>query len=66
MQTNARMRKPQVGNEKLVTFAMICYENSEEEKYEKGGEENKQESRNPDDNQRLVDPGTVRNTEELQ
>ena len=53
------------GNEKHVTFAM-CYENSEEEKYEKGEEENKQESKNPDDEERKVDPGTARNTEEPQ
>ena len=52
------------GNEKHVTFAMICYENSEEEKYENGEEENKQESKNPDDDERKVDPGTARNTEE--
>ena len=37
------------GNEKHVTFAMMCYENSEEEKNENGEEENKQESKNPDD-----------------
>ena len=54
------------GNEKHVTFAMMCYENSEEEKYENGEEENKQESKNPDDNERKVDPGTARNTEEPQ
>ena len=34
------------GNEKHVTFAMMCYENSEEEKYENGEEENKQDSKN--------------------
>ena len=45
---------------------MMCYENSEEEKYEKGEEENKQESKNPDDEERKVDPGTARNTEEPQ
>ena len=45
---------------------MMCYENSEEEKYEKGEEENKQESKNPDDDERKVDHGTVRNTEEPQ
>ena len=45
---------------------MMCYENSEEEKYEKGEEENKQESKTPDDEERKVDPGTVRNTEEPQ
>ena len=43
---------------------MMCYENSEEEKYENGEEENKQESENPDDDDRKVDPGTARNTEE--
>ena len=53
-------------NEKHVTFAMICCENSEEEKYENGEEENKQESNNPDDNERKVDPGKPKNTEERQ
>ena len=54
------------GNEKHVAFAMMCYENSEEEKYENGEEENEQESKNPDDDERKVDPGTARNTEEPQ
>ena len=45
---------------------MMCYENSEKEKYENGEEENKQESKNPDDHERKVDPGTVRNSEEPQ
>ena len=54
------------GNEKHVTFAMMCYENSEEEKYENGEEENKQESKNPDDDERKLDPGTARNTVEPQ
>ena len=45
---------------------MMCYENSEEEKYENGEEENKQESMNPDDDEKNVDPGTARNTEEPQ
>ena len=45
---------------------MMCYENSEEEKYENGEEENEQESKNPDDDERKVDPGTARNTEEPQ
>ena len=52
------------GNEN--TFAMMCCENSEEEKYENGEEENEQESKNPDDDERKVDPGTARNTEEPQ
>ena len=42
---------------------MMCYE---DEKYEKGEEENKQESKNPEDEERKVDPGTARNTEEPQ
>ena len=54
------------GNEKHVTFAMMCCENSEEEKYENGEEENKQESKNPDVDERKVDPGTARNTAEPQ
>ena len=45
---------------------MICYESSEEEKYENGEEENKQESKNPDDDKGKVDPGTAKNTEEPQ
>ena len=48
------------------TFAMMCYENSEEEKYENGDDENKQESKNPEDDERKVDPGSTRNTEEPQ
>ena len=45
---------------------MMCFENSEEEKYENGEEEKKQESKNPDDEEREVDPGTPRNTEDPQ
>ena len=45
---------------------MMCYENSEEDKYENGEEENKQETKNLDDEKRKVVPGTVRNTEEPQ
>ena len=45
---------------------MTCYENSEEEKYENGEEENKQESKNLDDDERNLDPGTARNNEEPQ
>ena len=43
-------------NEKHVTFAMMCYENCEEEKYKNGEEENRQESKNPDDNERKAYP----------
>ena len=45
---------------------MMCYENSEEEKYENGEEESKEESKNPDDDERNVDHGIARNTEEPQ
>ena len=41
----------------------MCYEN---EKYEKGEEENIPKSKNPDDEERKVDPGIVTNTEEPQ
>ena len=44
--------KDSSGNEKHVTFAIMCYENSEEEKYENGEEENEQELKNPDDDER--------------
>ena len=43
---------------------MMCCENDKEEKYENGEEENKQESKNPDNDERKVDPGAVRNTED--
>ena len=45
---------------------MMCCENSEEEKYENGEEENKRESKNSDDYERKVDPGAASNTEEPQ
>ena len=45
---------------------MMCYENSEEEKYVNGEEENKQESKNPEDDKGQGDPGTARNTDEPQ
>ena len=41
--------KGKSGDEKHVTFVVMCYENSEEENYENGEEENKQESKNLDD-----------------
>ena len=48
------------------TFAMTCYENSEDDKNENGDGENKQQSKNPEDYERNVGPGTPRNTEEPQ
>ena len=61
-----RNEKDSSGDDKHVTFAMMCYENSEEEKNENGEEENKQKSKNLEDDERKVDPGTARNTEEPQ
>ena len=61
-----RNEKNSSGDDKNDTFAMTCYENSEEEKYENGEEEKKQESKNPDDDERKLDPGSARNTEESQ
>ena len=58
--------KESSGDDKHVTFAMMCYENSDEEKNDNGGEENKQESKNPEDDERQADPGTARSTEEPQ
>ena len=39
-------------DDKHDTFAMMCYKHSKEEKYENGEDENKQESKNPDDDER--------------
>ena len=54
--------KDSSGDDKHVTFAMTCYENSEEDKNGNGDDENKKESKNPEDDERKVDPGTARNT----
>ena len=43
-----------------------CYENTEDDKNVNGDGENKQESKNPEDDERKVGPGTPRNTEEPQ
>ena len=45
---------------------MTCYESSEEERYENGDDENKQQSKNREDDERKADPETARNTEEPQ
>ena len=58
--------KDSSGDGKNDTFAMTCYENSEDDKNENGDDENKQESKNPEDDERKVGPGTARNTEEPQ
>ena len=45
---------------------MMCYEDTEEDKNGNGDDENKQESKNPEDYERKVGPGTARITEEPQ
>ena len=45
---------------------MMCYENSEDDKNGNEDDENKQESNNPENDERNVGPGTARNTEEPQ
>ena len=45
---------------------MMCYENTEDDKNGNGDGENNQESKNPEDYERKVGPGTPRNTEEPQ
>ena len=45
---------------------MTCYEDTEDDKNGNGDDENKQESKNPEDDERKVGPGTPRNTEEPQ
>ena len=46
------------------TFAMTCFEETEEDKNENGDDENKFESKNSEGDERKVGPGTPRNTEE--
>ena len=58
--------KDSSGDGKNDTFAMMCYENSEDHKNGNGDDENKQESKNPKDDERNVGSGTARNTEEPQ
>ena len=48
------------------TFAMTCYEDAEDDKNENGDGENKFESKNSEDDERKVGPGTPRNTKEPQ
>ena len=45
---------------------MMCYEDSEDDKNGNGDDENKQESKNPEDDDRNLGPGKARNTEEPQ
>ena len=45
---------------------MTCYEDAEDDKNENGDGETKLESKNSEDDERKVGPGTPRNTEEPQ
>ena len=63
MQVSARMTESS-GDGNNETFAMMCYENTEDDKNGNGDGENNQESKNPEDYERKVGPGTPRNTEE--
>ena len=54
------------GDGKNDTFAMTCYEKGEDDKNENGDDENKQESKNPEGDERKEGPGTPRNTEDPQ
>ena len=58
--------KDSSGDGKNDTFAMMCYENSVDDKNDNGDDENKQESKTIEDDERNVGPGTPRNTEEPQ
>ena len=54
------------GDGKNDIFPMTCYEDPEDDKNGNGDDENKQESKNPEADERKVGPGTDRNTEEPQ
>ena len=56
--------KDSSGDGKNDTFAMTCYENSEDDNNENGDDENKQESKHSETYERKVGPGTPKNTEE--
>ena len=45
---------------------MTCFEDGEDNKNENGDDENKFESKNSEDDERIVGPGTPRNTKEPQ
>ena len=55
------------GDGKNENFAMMCYEDTEDDKNGNGDGENKQESKNPEENERkwvLEHPGTLKNPKE--
>ena len=58
--------KESSGDGNNETFAMMCYEDTEDDKNGNGDGENKQESKNPEENERKVGAGTHKITEEPQ
>ena len=58
--------KESSGDRNNETFAITCDEDAEDDKNENGDGENKIESKNHDDDERKVGPGTPKNTEEPQ
>ena len=58
--------KESSGDGNNETFAMTCYEDAEDDKYENGDGGTKLESKNSEDDERKVGPGTPRNTGEPQ
>ena len=59
--------KESSGDGKNETFAMTCYEDTEDDKNGNGDGENKEESKNPEDDERkwvLEHPGTLKNPKE--
>ena len=58
--------KESSGDGNNETFAMTCYKDAEDDKNENGDDETKLESKNSEDYERKVGPGTPRNTEEPQ
>ena len=56
--------KESSGDGNNETFAMTCYEDAEDDKNENVDGETKLESKNSEDDERKVGPGTPRNTEE--
>ena len=61
-----RSDKESSGGGNNETFAMTCFEDEEDDKNENGDDENKLESKNSEDDERKVGPGTPRNTKERQ
>ena len=61
-----RSDKESSGDGNNETFAMTCFKDEEDDKNENGDDENKFESKNSEDDERKMGPGTPRNTKEPQ